>query len=346
MIPRKLVEAVFRRWWVVLLPIVLAPAAVVALTRHAPEYRSIATVWVARPDSIDGGTLGRSSNPYTSAAQAQTQVMRDLLSTRTFREAVATGAGLGADGDVIVTNSVAVQTAGVNLISIEATRPTGDVAQRLVAAVTKEYLSRAIAESKRQSEVAITYYTSQLTPVQYELDKRRTDLSGYLAIHPAASESKTDLTYPRLLDAVASQTRIVDDLNTSLQTAQRSNLTANQGVEAAYTVQDQPKVPLAPLSVSTTKRFGYPAAGLVFGLILAACYLYLVFRSDHSIRSSEDLAGLPVALLAYVPELSSSRGFARKINPVRWLTRGRRADYARALAASISTVPVQENATS
>lgn len=346
MIPRKLVEAVFRRWWVVALPVVLAPILVVMLTRKEPEYQSTSTVWVARPDSIDGGTLGRASNPYITAAQAQTQVMYDLLSTRSFRQTVAANAGLGAESELLVAKHVSVSAIGVSLISIQATTPSPEMAQRLVTAVTQEYLTRAVAESQRQTEIAITYFTAQLALAKDELDIRRADLSGYLATHPTAPDSKTDLTYPRLLDSVASQTQIVDGLNTDLQTAQRTLLTANQGVEAAFTVQDEARLPLAPVPVSITKRLGYPVVGLGFGLALAACYLYLVFRSDHSIRSSEDLVGLPVQLLAYVPELNGSRGFLGKLNPIAWLTRARRSDYARAVAASISTMPAQDGTAS
>ncbi len=61
---RKLLEALFRRLWLLALPIVLAPAVVVALTTSTPQYQSIATVWVSQPQNIDPTTFSGGSNPY------------------------------------------------------------------------------------------------------------------------------------------------------------------------------------------------------------------------------------------------------------------------------------------
>ena len=125
MIASKLVEAAFRRWWLLIIPIVTVPVVVFLFTIEEPEYRSAATVWVARVDSIDGGPFTRGSNPYLTPAQAQVQITQDLLATQSFRQAVATRAGLDSKyGELVVANSVAVFAAGTNFVSIGATRPT------------------------------------------------------------------------------------------------------------------------------------------------------------------------------------------------------------------------------
>src|SRR5699024_11647655 len=62
----------------------------------------------------------------------------------------------------------------------------------------------------------------------------------------------------------------------------------------------------APLSIAATRRFGFPIAGLILGVFISATYLYTLYRTDHTVLSSEDLVGLNLPLLGRVPELHST----------------------------------------
>lgn len=345
MIASKLVEAAFRRWWLLIIPIVTVPAIIFLLASEEPEYRSAATVWVARVDSIDGGPFTRGSNPYLTPAQAQVQITQDLLATQSFRQAVAIRAGLDSKyGELVVADSVAVYPAGTNLVSIGATRPSAQAAQALAIAALDEYRLRAAEETKRQASAAINYYSTQLVPGRAELDKRRAALAEYLTTNPRAAENRFDVTYPRLSDAVLSQSTLVSQMEDAMQAAERSALTVEQGVDATFSIQDQPPLPEAALPVALTKRLGYPAAGLLFGVILAACYTYLVFRSDHTIRSSQDLQSLSVTVLTYVPELSPRPRLISKVDPRLLLPRWRQPNYARKVAHAIAVVSASDGA--
>ena len=338
MIPRKLIENAFTRWWMLLIPVVLAPALVLVLTPTADQFESTASVWVARPGNIDPGALTRSANPYQSVADSQVQVFSDLLNTQAFRGTVAAAAGLrGSDGQKIVGRSIRVVSVGPNLIEIRATSSSADLAQKLGTALIAQYQARSEAESQRETSIAVEYFTNQMTLAQTELDHRRVTAAAYLQAHPSAADPRTvDPEYQRLLGATDSQAKVVDGLLSSLQNAQRAAASAPQGLQAAFSVQDSPNQPLAPLHVSIAKRLGYPLVAFVVGVLLSAGIVYVRFRTDHSIRSQEDLRGLSVPLLAVVPDL-------RPTNHVRlaaaftlgWTSRRWRVGDARSVAASI-----------
>src|SRR5690606_15038567 len=103
-----------------------------------------------------------------------------------------------------------------------------------------------------------------------------------------------------------------------------------------FAVQDAPTLPQVPLGVSMTSKYGLPMAGMMLGLSIGAAYLYFSYRTDHTIRSAEDLATLEVPLLGSVPELQAAPLWAR-YTPLAWLIRWRRRDFARKTAASISS---------
>ena len=344
MIPRKLLEATFRRFWLLLIPVIVTPLIVVALTRTTPKYQSVATVWVAQPANIGPAALGQAANPYVSAADAQSQVIRDLLTTKSFRGDVAKSAGLPASNAAInfVGSSVQVSTAGSNLIAVVATGSDPQLLQAMVNGVIAQYQARSADESQRQTAIAVQYYTNQIDVANKELDTRRAALTAYTAAHPnAASPTTVDVQYTQLVSAVDAQSQVVNGLVTSLQDAQLKAASAPQSLQASFSVQDPANLPKTPEPVSLTKRFGYPIAAVIFGILIAVAYVYITYRTDHAIRSSEDLLGLSVPLLGVIPDLPPlhSRGLGR-LAPWVWIPSKARREYARAVAASISAVPV------
>lgn len=151
-IPRKLVEAVFRSLWVVLLPVILVPVLVIALTESPMVYQSNATAWVARPEGIDSGALAQSESIYRSPAENQVQVFNDLLATSSFRTDIAIDAKLipaapGEDLLAVATDyvwrNVSVYTLGTNLIGIRAKGATPEDAYRIANAVIRQYELRS-----------------------------------------------------------------------------------------------------------------------------------------------------------------------------------------------------------
>lgn len=350
MVPRKLVEAFFRSLWILILPVVLVPALVIILVDEEPSYVSEATVWVTRADELEATALTANANPYLTPAQNQVLVFQDLLSTRAFRIDVAIDARLvepaAPESELTlaaneVGRSIGVSALGTNLVGLEARAATPEEAIALLAAILRQYQVRSAEETGRQTTIAESYYREQLDIANAELEKRQGDVTAYLAENPRLINSlearEADAQYVRLAGRVERQAEVVDNLHTALQEVQLKAKSAPQSQEAIFSVQDAPSFPDAPASASLMSKVGYPFAGMVFGLLIAASYLYLTYRADQTIRAHSDLEGLGVPLLGYVPELRKGPGAGLwQYTPFAWLLRQRSRSYARRVAASIA----------
>lgn len=335
MVPWKLVEAVFSRWWLLLIPIIAAPAFALMLSRSEPQYASSASVWVSRPDNVDPGIYFRTANYWESPAQALAQVIRDLLATESFRSSVADKAGIeGPTAADRVWAEVSVGAAGTNLISVSATSANPADAQALVSAVLEEYQDRTTEEASVSAQLQIDYFTTQLTVANAELEVRQTALNAYVE---AEDPTPLDTQLQRLTSAVDSQQYVVDQLVSSLGEAQRSAAAAPQALRATFSVQDPASEPRVIVE-SRFKKLMLPIVALILGAAISVTYVYIAWRTDHSIRTSQDLVDLPTPLLGFVPQLRrGSRGGVLSLPPLRWLPLPGGRDYARNVAASISS---------
>ena len=346
MISGKLIETIFRRLWVLALPLILVPILVVVLTAKPAVYVSRASVWVTNPIGDARPTLGQ-ANPYLSPAQNQVQVLNDLLGTESFRSAVAVRAGLVRETSpardiryAAANMSIAVFPAGANVVGITASRAeNAEEAKAIVAAVVESYQARSAAEGQRGAEVTAQYYTQQLVVAQQTLNQRKEALTAYLRANPKAADSSSsaslDINYRALVTQVEQQSRVVDGLTQSLQDVGLRVASAPENERASFNVQDPASLPTSPLPVAITKRLGLPIAGLFFGLLISCAYAFIKFRTDHTIRTSADLADVAVPLLGSVPDLRAAGVWSQYL-PIGWIFTLRNRDFARRTAASIS----------
>ena len=181
----------------------------------------------------------------------------------------------------------------------------------------------------------------QVAVAQDELTKTRTEMASYLKAHPGVDKTGLDADYARLTSRGEAQTRTVEKLAQSLQDAELQFAAggASAAPSLSFVVQDVPNLPAAPLAIPASKRLGYPAAGAFLGLLIGLATIYFSYRADHTIRSRDDLVGLGVPVLGYVPRISPREArLLRGYTPLRWVAPLRR-DYARKVAASISPLP-------
>ncbi|GAB4334541.1 MAG: hypothetical protein Kow0010_21590 [Dehalococcoidia bacterium] len=331
MVPRKLVEIAWRKAWLLVLPIVLVPVAAFAFAPSRVEYESVATVWVSPAPDLDPGALARNTGGELDPAENQAEILKDLLGTRSYREAVAMAAwslsaAEAAGAELRVAESVSVHAVGRNLLEIRASAPVANDAQALVAAVIAEYRERASAQAAMEAEARLNVAQRRFDSAVAEYDRREQARAEYLAANPTAATTG-DVAYQALLTRVNNQAVTVDRLRTELDDAQNAVSTAELAQQLVFNVQDHPTLPEAPVAASLVERAMLPGAGLVLGVALSAGLLLVMYRTDHTVRSSEDLRGLSAPLLGRIPELRR-RGVARA------LPGGR--TYARRLAASIT----------
>ena len=118
-----------------------------------------------------------------------------------------------------------------------------------------------------------------------------------------------------------------------LQNVHLDAATLSQSEAARFSVQDPPSTATLQ-AVGVTARYGPALAAFAIGLLVSAGYLYVTYRADHTIQSSEDLVGLGVPVVGYIPELNSKREHP-------WYRRigRRRPNFAREIAASLITPP-------
>lgn len=344
MVPRKLLEAFFSHLWILLIPVVLAPAAVLMLRETTPVYESQSTVWVDR--SLDGAALVGDGPSWISPAQHQATALNDLLTTRRFRTGVAERAGiLSATAPVTSVNEVvaeldmSVGALGANLVGISARSSDPQVAAKLVDAVTAEFSERFATEAARTSASEATYYEKQLAIAESELADREAALNAYVADNPDVADTSsgpsTDRNFLLLLDRVDQQRAEVSTLDATLRDIEGRLASAPQVFAAAFLVQDEAQAPESPLPVTATDRFGPPFAALLLGVAISAAYLYALYRMDHTVRSAEDVVELGVPFLGSVPELHPATGLSATF-PLNWVARFRRRDFARHAASSIA----------
>lgn len=352
-IPRKLVETAFRRFWLLAVPVVAVPVLVLMLASHETVYRSASVAWVAEVTGPGATTFAGSGGPADqTAAERQVSVVNDLLTTRSFRDAVVAGAGIlppGGDAGAIeaarerVATQLTAFASGPNLLTLAAEAPTPEEAQALAAAFVAEVQARLRSESAREAAVVLAYFETQAAQAKQAVAETGASLAAYTKLNPGI-ERNPDAEYQRLSSLLAAQEAVLQRVLQSQNDAQLQAASITASGEALLVVQDQPLVPASPEPVSLTSRAMYPAAGLAAGVMVALALLYFWYRTDHSIRSEADIAELDLLLLGEIPELRPN-DIARRFTPL-GLVGAFRRDYARRVAASISPVPADERAAS
>ena len=193
MIPIKLVETIFLKYWALLIPALLVPLLVIGLTHESEKYQSTATIWVSQPVAGESAAIGHTNN-WVTPAQNQAQVLNDLFSTEAFRVEMLRAAGL-VDSSMTEKDaksaaarvSIWASSSGANLVHITSTAAAPETAKKLVDAAIDQYLVRATTEFQRDAELSTTYYTQQLAVANQELATRQAALASYLASHPRAA---------------------------------------------------------------------------------------------------------------------------------------------------------------
>jgi len=284
-------------------------AMLMLATVPAQDYVSSASVWIDRPDVISG-LAATDFNPYVSPAQNQASVMHELLASRSFATAIAKDL---AETDAVTDGQVGtirantyIWPAGDHLLYVQFKSQNALVAARGVKAVLDQFTLTYAKDLKTKAEQSSVFYQAQLGVAREALDNATVALQTFLRTHPqiAAALSNptsiaaiTDPEYAKLKIAQDSAKTSYDKI---LSSYSQSVIISNSsgGISSYFEVIDQPQVPALPLAASRKLMALKLGLGVLLGGLTAAAILFWLWRSDHRVRTSNDLAFLGMELVS------------------------------------------------
>ncbi len=315
----KTLEAFFRHWLLVILPIIVIPLVVTAwVFATPPQYDAQTSVWVDRPTYLNFGTdeLTR----YLPPATVQRNHLGELMQTRTFLNDVVAATPLkpllsdpsgAAELDRMFVRDLDILQTGDHLLLIQFRAEDRTVAFQMVNAIVDQFRKRVAEDRQNQAQLAITFYTARLNNGNTSLTQARSDLAKYLAANPsvAATLVQRGVEVARLDPGFADLQRRVDvaqgDADSARQALAAAQLDYSAGVQSdalGFRVIDPTGVSATP-SRQLKKALAYPMIALVVGLALSAASVFLLALSDHSVRSLADLAPDTV-ILGVMPRMT------------------------------------------
>jgi uncharacterized protein involved in exopolysaccharide biosynthesis len=314
----KMLEAFFRHWVLILLPVLAIPLDVTAFVLSTPpQYEAQAGVWVERPTYLaySGDDLTR----YLPPAMVQRNKLEELMRTRSFISDLVAGTPLSAylalpGGDVQLDQIFArdfdtIQN-GDHLLVVRFRAESRDLAVQIVNSTVDQFRLRASDDRRAQAQLAISFYQARVTDSEARLAQARSDQAKYLTTNPQIAQTlaRQGLDVARLDPQFAELQRSVDaaqhDADAAQSYLQSAQLDVSAGVQSdtvTFRVVDPTGVSASP-SRQLKKVLVFPIAALIGAFVLSAGLLLFFALSDHSVRSLADLAPDTV-ILGVMPRL-------------------------------------------
>jgi uncharacterized protein involved in exopolysaccharide biosynthesis len=306
----KIIEAVFRYKWLLIVPTVLITAIVTPLTiMTAPAlYESHAGIWVDRPTYL---AYSDNWNQWASPAQNQTSRLTELLKTQSFIVDVAkrtslaplTSTSRGMERiQLILSQDLVLSPIGTHLVAVYFRAESPQLAYQVLTAIVDAFNDNMANDQVNQSTLATSFYSDQLQQAQDDLKKSSDDLRRYIqsnpslaGLDPATSTEKlsaisaTDSTLQQLRSQVQTHQDRVAQLRTSLQTSEFQASASVEGQQLGFQIVDAPNLPTSG-GRDLKKRIIYPVGAFLGALALSGLIVALLAMSDKSVRSERDLS--------------------------------------------------------
>ena len=328
----RVLEAFFRHWVLVLLPLFAVPLDVTAwVFSTPPQYEAQAGVWVERATYLSSSSdeLTR----YLPPASVQRGRLMELLQTRSFVNSVVKGTPLSplaataegsAEIDQIFARDFDVAQNGDHFLVVHFRAVDSATALSVVNSVVEAFRTRLSDDRRLQAQLAISFYQSLLSDSQTALSSARSDLAKYLTANPkvavtlaqnGSEVARLDPQFADLQGRVDASSRDADNARSSLQAAQLDVSAANKSDALGLQIVDPASVSAAP-SRQLKKLLVYPIVGVLVGAVLAGSLLLLFTLLDHSVRSLTDLA-IDTPILGTIPRFAPRVSRLAGSNPTR-----------------------------
>ena len=315
----RYLETFYRHRLLTVTPLILAIGITVGIALAQPRmYESSARIWFYGA-ALTGTAPGQ---PYTSAAEQQSGVLRELLNSRTFCTKVGHRgplAGYLASGSTIPSNVVAalgarlglarftgpsgsvdervydvlsqkieVTTIGPQVVAIRFAAPDPGVAQGTLQALVAQFSDEILGNLHGQAQAAVDFFNQQVKTQAAEVSADNDKVAAYVKAHPKAGASDADLVSLQHTAELASQQ--YDQSLLELDQAKSDLAAETSAAGAGFRAIDAPNLPDRPTGFLGLLLRAL-AAGILAGLFISGFTVLALTAADNSLRRPEEVRG-------------------------------------------------------
>lgn len=315
----RYIETFFRNTWLIMIPalmfVMIGTALVLLVT---PKYAAGATIWTERPTYLE---IPGKQNVWVTPAQAEAGRFRELISTRTFSQAIADRitfpAGTREEDKTNLTADIRaglyVSTSGEHLLRITFLYPEPTVTLAVVQAAIEEYTKVMAESANQQAKDAIDFYKERISTYETEiLPKSNGAVTEYLNQHPEIQLSEGDGV---ILDPTFIQLQRQAEIDRSEYERYQQRLdqvmTQSEAVTknqiANFRILDAPIIAPGTGRLSKKDILMFAAGGAGVALGYAALFLGVATEFDRTLRNPGDVKRrLRLPVLAVIPDYAQA----------------------------------------
>jgi uncharacterized protein involved in exopolysaccharide biosynthesis len=319
----RVFEVLFRHKLLIILPVfVILPITIMLAARPRPQsWQAFATIWVDQYTPLyEDWRLG------DSPAFSTSRLLNNFIGTYSFASKVIGDTSLAPLLDDPASEEYAmdlfhaslnVWTTSNDFVVIATTTPNPELAVELIEALLVHYQAELDARNQTQIDVATAYYAEEMRKAEEAMEKSRGELAAYLQSFPSLARGAADAgdlmtARDATLGRLESKLRIDEEtygrMRAKYDEIQADAKTSAQGRPLAFTIVDEPRLPIDPLSQGRMGLLKLPFIGLVMSLILSSVIAVVLVVTSHAVMGKNDLEGaLGVPVLGEIPPLRRRR---------------------------------------
>lgn len=308
----RIIDNLFRHPIRYALPILLFAGIGLVASSSADEFESTGVVFVDESSVIaDLTEVSADGFSFLSAAEAAQEQLYGLMQTDSFMNDVLDLAGSDEESprDPVVLDAarkaISTSVSSGSFLEVSATTISPESARALAAAALESYVAWLIEADLTNSLGAEEFLAQQVAVELDQLQRARGAVDDFLVLNPdplvgdRSTQETIDLTI--LGDSVTTSQANYDRAVEALDTAELLTSQADITVRQAFSVEDPPKLPSAPLSNTMARLLRVILFGIM-GTAMSAAALLISTVVDTSVRFPIEVRErLGTEVLAFVP---------------------------------------------
>jgi hypothetical protein len=312
----KYVEILFRNRLRFLILLLILPAELsVGAALLYPHNTAVSSLWVDTPTYFSVSPAATGWSQYLTPAQntvdaidqmVKTDAFYKTLNTQLFDEHTFKNAGERDATMSSLSTDLRIATAGSHLVTLSHTCVRTAICISVLNATVGIYRTWFAGQQRAQANVAIDFYTRQLTDEQAKLAAAQKALTAYAAANPnlKPADAPTIPEFDQLVRNVDQERTSVAALQQKVNNIQFTDLAVAQIDNSVLSVIDPPRATGGGELSSLPKK--QIAIVWIACLALAAAALVLMAWIDRNARDPKELERrLKVPVVVTIPDLAS-----------------------------------------